>query len=112
MTDVDNNDPELLRHKINSETAQIPWKELQRYFASGKTRVIHPQLDLVEVAFQLSRDNARQIEDWVERGMIQAVSNDQARQWFEADEHLWACVVAPWVLIQAGRPTQPADTQH
>lgn len=112
MTDVDNNDPELLRHKINSETAQIPWKELQRYFAGGKTRVIHPQLDLVEVAFQLSQDNARQVEDWVERGMIQPVSNDQARQWYEANEHLWACVVAPWVLIQAGRPTQPAKTQH
>jgi len=91
---------ELKRGKLNSETAQIPWKELQRYFAGGYTLYVDQQLDLIDVAFQFEQDNAQQVEDWLKAKTVIAVSNDQARQWYKDNEILWACVVKPWVLLQ------------
>ncbi|MBT4076778.1 MAG: DUF2288 domain-containing protein, partial [Gammaproteobacteria bacterium] len=37
MSDPEITSVELIRGKLNSETARIPWKELQRYFAGGYT---------------------------------------------------------------------------
>ncbi len=93
---------ELIRGKLNSETARIPWKELQRYFAGGYTLIVNQQLDLIDVAYHFQKDNSHQVEQWLNDELIQQVSNDQARQWINDDEILWACVVKPWVLIQAG----------
>lgn len=40
-------DPELLRAKLNLETSQIPWRELQRYFAAGMVVVVSDTLDQI-----------------------------------------------------------------
>ena len=101
MTDPGITSHELQRGKINSETARIAWKELQRYFAGGFTLVVDPALDLVEVAYQMQQDNAEQIEQWMLGHQIRQVSNDEARRWYNDDAALWACVVKPWVLIQS-----------
>ena len=45
---------ELLRAKLNQETSQMPWKELERYFASGKVIAVSDQLDLIEVAARIA----------------------------------------------------------
>jgi len=100
MSDPEITSEELIRGKFNSETARIPWKELQRYFAGGYTLIVDPQLDLIDVAYQFQQDNAKQIEAWLNEQLIQQVSNEQARQWFNDDAELWACVTQPWVLIQ------------
>ena len=100
MTDLEITDPVLIRGKIISETAQIPWKELQRHFAGGKTLVVDGQLDLIEVAFQFNQDNALQVGPWINDLLVKPVSNEQAQHWFDADAQLWACVVRPWILIQ------------
>ena len=52
---------ELLRAKLNLETSKIAWKELQRFFANGTVLVVSTDMDLVEVAFQISQDNVAQI---------------------------------------------------
>lgn len=101
MTDtIDETDPQLARAKINSETAQIPWKELQRFFASGKTLYVESKLDLVEVAFAFHQDEARQVEQWLDSEEVLAVSTEQAKGWVAEDKVLWAVVVKPWVLLQ------------
>jgi len=90
----------LFRAKLNMETAQIAWKELQRFFASGAALMVSADLDLVEVAFQMSEDNAAQIQRWVEAGKLGKVTDAQAASWFENDALVWAVVVSPWVLVQ------------
>lgn len=100
MTDHGITQQELIRGKLNSETARIPWKELERYFAGGYTLLVEDQLDLIEVAYQMHQDNAAQIEKWMNNDLIHQVSNDQARAWHNDDAELWACVIKPWVLIQ------------
>ena len=92
--------PEISRTGINLETARIPWKELQRFFASGGAIAVSGELDLVEVAYQISADHKAQVEQWLSAGMIGKVTDAQALAWFEADAELWAVVVSPFVLVQ------------
>jgi hypothetical protein len=99
---MDDNE-KLLRGQINLETAQIAWRELQRYFASGATIFIGPELDLVEVAYQIAKDNAAQVAAWMEDGLIARVTDEQAIAWYEADTIVWAVVARPYVLIQEHR---------
>ena len=92
---------EIFRAKVNLETARIAWKELQRYFASGAAIIVSPDLDLVEVALQISGDNKAQVEQWLVAGQIGKVTDEQALAWYEADADMWAVVVSPYVLVQA-----------
>ncbi len=92
---------EIYRAKVNLETARIAWRELQRYFASGAAIYVNPELDLVEVAYQISADNRAQVEKWMNAGQVARVTDEQALGWYEADADMWAVVVSPYVLVQA-----------
>ena len=102
----DTNKQEIYRAKVNLETAQIAWKELQRYFAGGSALYVAADLDLVEVACQMSQDNAAQIQQWMAAGKFGKVSDEQAAAWIATDALVWAVVVSPWVLVQPARPLQ------
>ena len=91
---------EIYRAKVNLETARIAWKELQRFFASGAAIHVGDELDLVEVAFQMSLDNAVLIQQWMLAGKLAKVTDAQAAAWLETDALVWAVVVSPWVLVQ------------
>ncbi len=91
---------EVSRAKVNLETARIAWHELQRFFASGAAIYVSPDLDLVEVAFQISEDNKAQVLAWMETKQIAPVTDAQALAWHEADADMWAVVVSPYVLVQ------------
>ncbi len=92
---------ELYRAKLNNETARIAWKELQRFFASGAALAVSTELDLVEVAFQISEDNQAQVVQWVNAGLLNKVTDAQALEWYDADAEVWAVVVSPYVLVQS-----------
>lgn len=94
---------EMFRAKVNLETAQIAWRELQGFFASGAAIAVSPALDLVEVAFQISEDNAAQVAQWVSAGQVARVSDEQALAWLESDATVWAVVARPYVLVQPER---------
>lgn len=98
MSKMDEQD--FKRASVNLETAQIAWRELQRYFASGATVAVGDTLDLVEVAFQISEDNAAQVAQWMQSGQLAPVSDAQALAWYEADALVWAVVARPYVLVQ------------
>ena len=95
-----NSSQEINRAKLNLETAQMAWRDMQRYFASGVALYVSPELDLVDAAWQMSEDNIGQIEAWMNAGQLGKVSDGQAAQWFNTDARLWAVVVSPWVLVQ------------
>lgn len=92
---------EDIRTKVNLETSRIAWKELQRFFASGEAVVVSSELDLVDVAVQMSQDNTAQIRQWMEAGQFGKVSEEQAAAWYATDDLVWAVVVSPWVLVQS-----------
>ena len=106
LSDPDSTDVEKAR--ILGETARIGWAELQRWFASGTAIYVAPELDLVEVAYELSLDNAGLLREWMAEGRVSGVTDAQALAWLEADALVWAVVVKPWVLVQPAAP----DTEH
>ena len=85
----------IIKSDIHSETSKIAWTELQRFFASGKAIAIAPDLDLVDVALQISNDNSEQVKTWMSTGKLAPVSDDQAKYWIETDATVWAVVVKP-----------------
>ena len=90
----------IAREKVNLETSQIAWKELQRFFANGAAVFVASDLDLVDVAYQFSIDNKDQVELWMQNNQVARVSDQQAIDWLEADADVWAVVVKPWILVQ------------
>ncbi len=91
---------EEVRATIHGETAKIPWRDLQRYFAQGVVILLRPGLDLVEAAYQITEDNEEQVKAWMSSGDLRPVSDEQAREWLEANALVWAVVIRPWVLVQ------------
>jgi hypothetical protein len=90
----------MSKKDINLETSQIPWHELQRFFASGLAISISTELDLVDTAYQFSNDNKAQVEVWLKEKKVAPVSDQQALAWYENNKDVWAVVVKPWVLVQ------------
>lgn len=91
---------EETRVRILAETAKLAWQELQRHFAQGVVVMVKPGLNLVDVAYEVTRDNENQVKRWMKAGSLKNVSDDQAREWLEANALMWAVVVKPWVLVQ------------
>ncbi len=94
------NSCDIAKEKVNLETSQIAWKELQRFFAAGTAVFVASDLDLVDVAYQFSVDNKDQVALWLQHNQVALVSDRQALDWFEADADVWAVVVKPWILVQ------------
>jgi len=89
-----------IEQKINSETAQIHWHELQRFFASGNAIAVDASLDLIQVAREITKDNATQIKAWMDAGLVDTVKDAHAAEWYTQDALVWALVIKPWVLVQ------------
>ena len=86
--------------KLNLETAQIAWKDLQTFFANGSVLFVSDELDLLRVAEQLAADNTTIFEQWLADGKVALVSDSQALAWYESDAMLWSLVIKPWILVQ------------
>ncbi|MEM7408476.1 MAG: DUF2288 domain-containing protein [Pseudomonadota bacterium] len=93
-------DDKVLRAKINAETAQIAWTGVQRFFAQGKAVFVRPELDLVDVAFVVARNQGDVLQTWIDAQQVLPVTVEQALEWVEADALMWSVVVRPWVFVQ------------
>ncbi len=91
---------EILKAKINLETARLQWRELARYFAGGRVIHIDPALDLTAVAERMAADDAAYIQQLMESGQLTPVEDKTALVWEETNPSLWTVVVKPWVLVQ------------
>ncbi len=92
--------PEEIKARLNLETSRIHWHELQTYYARGQVVRVSPELDLLNVATQLTADNKAQFEHWMSAGQVGDVPPDLGRAWYDRNAELWAVVIAPWVLVQ------------
>lgn len=92
--------PELLRAKLNAETAQVAWPELERHFARGAVVKVASPLDLVEVALAFAQDDKAAVAPWLQAGSVAVLDADGAQDWAARKPVLWAVVCAPWVLAQ------------
>lgn len=89
-----------LQQRLHQQTAQIAWRELQRFFAQGKVLQVDPGLDLVRVAIAIAKDDTATLKPLLAQQKVAAPDDDQARHWYKSDSVLWSVVVAPYVLVQ------------
>ena len=92
--------PDVEKAKLNLETAQIAWTELQRFFAQGAVIWVASSLDLIEVAYRIADDDSAAIKMWMKNSKVAPVSDEQAKTWLANDRILWSVVVRPLVLVQ------------
>ncbi|SCZ64253.1 DUF2288 domain-containing protein [Thiohalomonas denitrificans] len=94
------------RARLNAETARIGWAELERHFARGVMIRVDADLDLVEVAARMVRDDKVVLEEWLASGRVAHPSGAEAAGWYERSAEFWAVVTAPWVLVQEIPPSE------
>ncbi|VAW85712.1 hypothetical protein MNBD_GAMMA16-294 [hydrothermal vent metagenome] len=89
-----------LKDEFNGQTGKITWPELEKYFARGVLIKVANDLDLVEVALSISKDDKQYINTLLTENQLQHANIEDAKQWNETQPSFWAIVTAPWVLIQ------------
>ena len=92
---------EATRETFNLETAKIAWKDLEVHYAAGNVISVSPKLDLIDVALVITNDNSEQLKAWTTQGLIDNVTDDQAKTFHETKTTVWAVVIKPWILIQS-----------
>lgn len=92
--------PERLAERLNLETGRLDWSELQPHFARGIVVRVSSDLDLIEAAVAVARDDKDRIEGWMSRDRLRSAADTDARRWENARQEFWAVVVAPWVIVQ------------
>ncbi|MDP1534770.1 MAG: DUF2288 domain-containing protein [Rubrivivax sp.] len=91
---------DILRAKLNLETAQLAWPELERHFARGSLIKVASGTDLVDTALHVAENNAATVQEWLANGRIARAELRDAEDWHARQPMFWAVVVAPWVLVQ------------
>jgi hypothetical protein len=91
---------DLLRAKLNLETAQLQWSELERHFARGDVIKVAIGTDLIEAALHVAENKTEIIQAWLADGRIARADMPDAEDWHARKPMFWAVVVAPWVLVQ------------
>jgi hypothetical protein len=95
---------DLLRAKLNLETAQLQWSELERHFARGDVIKVAIGTDLIEAALNVAENKTEVIQTWLSEGRIARAEMSDAEIWHARQPMFWAVVVAPWVLVQEALP--------
>ncbi|MBI1283699.1 MAG: DUF2288 family protein [Thiobacillus sp.] len=91
---------DILRAKLNLETATLAWPELERHFARGSVIKVAAGTDLVDTALHVAENNAAAVQAWLAEGRIARAEMSDAEDWHARQPMFWAVVVAPWVLVQ------------
>ena len=91
---------DLLRAKLNLETAQLQWSELERHFARGDVIKVAIGTDLVDAALHVAENNTDIVQAWLSEGRIARAEMCDAEDWHARKPQFWAVVVAPWVMVQ------------
>ncbi|NND82741.1 MAG: DUF2288 family protein [Gammaproteobacteria bacterium] len=109
MTEISVNESPFLEAlgKLRSETALLPWVDLQRFFAQGKVLEVASTEDLLVCAAHMAMDNRQKVSNLQSRGGLSPPSDDRARQWYAEKVQLWTVVVAPFVLVQEMSESEP-----
>lgn len=91
---------DILRAKLNLDTARLGWPELERHFARGDVLKVAPGADLVDAALHLAENDTATVRDWLDAGTLGRAESADAERWHARQSTFWAVVVAPFVLVQ------------
>ncbi|MCK4708549.1 MAG: DUF2288 domain-containing protein [Gammaproteobacteria bacterium] len=100
MSDIEDSADKELINQLHSETAKLPWNELERHFARGSVIRVRKGLDLIKVAVVIANDDKDSLKKWLDSGDVANASTDDAKNWSACESEFWTVVVAPFVIVQ------------
>lgn len=92
---------EDLRARFAQEIQRVDWKPLGPHAKRGGLVLVDPQLDLLEVAIAVARDDSERVERWMGAGQLSKPSEEQLEAWQkEVGERFRVAIIQPYVLAQ------------
>ena len=93
--------PQTLREKIASEIQVVAWDAFEDHLKRSALILVGCDLDLVDVAWAISEDQAAIVSEWIETDSIRKPSEEEiATYQKEAEIEFRFVIVQPFVLAQ------------
>jgi hypothetical protein len=88
--------------RFKEELAEVDWRDLRGHVQRDTLITLAPELDLVEAAAAVARDDKDRIEAWIAAGQLGKPSAEQVTAWEkQMDKPFRMLIVQPYVLVQA-----------
>ncbi len=96
-----------LRARLAHEIRRVDWTPLGPHAQRGGMILVDPQLDLLEVAVAVARDDSERVGRWMRERQLRKPTEAQIEIWQnETGERFTIAIVQPYVLAQR-EPSRP-----
>ncbi len=91
-----------VRDKLATERALADWRSLAPHHARGALFLVHNELDPLDAAEAVARDDTARVAEWLASGRLRKPSDDEAKAWGEAQGTAFEfLIVQPFVVARA-----------
>ncbi len=88
--------------RFKEELAEVSWRDLREHLQRDTIITLIPELDLVEAATAVARNDTARIEAWIAAGQLGKPSAEQVAAWEkQMDKSFRMLIVQPYILVQA-----------
>jgi hypothetical protein len=90
-----------IRDKLASELHEVEWSAIRPHVARDAVILVSPELDLIEVAENVTTDKKSQMAEWVDKGLIVKPTQAELELWeTQLQRRFRFLIVSPFVLVQ------------
>lgn len=89
-----------LTQQFKNDLADVVWSDLKPHAKRDAVILVHPGLDLIEVATAIANDNVSKVQPWIQESLIQKPTAEQLAAWNNHPTQVFqTLIVQPYVLI-------------
>jgi hypothetical protein len=82
--------------------AEVSWRDLRPHVQRDTLITLGPEIDIVEAASAVARDDSAQIEAWIAEGKLGKPTLDEVAAWEkQMGKPFRMLIVQPFILIQS-----------
>jgi len=94
-----------LRAQLAEQIHRVDWKPLAPHAKRGGLVIVDPQLDLLDVAVAIARDDGARVQQWMAAQQLRRPAPNEAEAWSEeTGDGFTVVIVQPYVLAQRDDP--------
>ncbi len=86
--------------ELRSQILLAPHPDMEPHVRRGAFIVIHPSLDLAEVAFRMQNNDEAYVSHLISMSFLAKASPEELPQWRESKTFFRFIIVQPWVIAQ------------
>ena len=100
---------QTIKESLVRDMADIAWSELKMKCPIAAIIWVDSKLDLLEAGQAIAEDRSELVSDWMNRGLIRKLSNEDISAWDKSEPMLKGIFIKPFVLVQAKAVQQQQD---